>query len=109
MQGWWLTRWRDNSGAGRQLKIDALFLLGSLLWAAGTSINVHSDHVLRTLREPGEEVPFRPLHADCRSQRHTVKSCNYVSYRFVPVNVCSRQHISGCSQVTRYRRGVHLV
>ena len=62
LQGWWLTRWRDNGGAGGQLRVGTAFLLGSLLWAAGASLNLHSDHVLRTLRGPGDTgaVPSRP-------------------------------------------------
>lgn len=32
----------------------ALFILGAALWAFGLYVNLHSDHVLRTLRKPGE-------------------------------------------------------
>lgn len=30
------------------------FILGSALWLVGWLVNVHSDHILRTLRKPGE-------------------------------------------------------
>lgn len=30
------------------------FLIGLALWAIGLGINIHSDHVLRNLRKPGE-------------------------------------------------------
>ncbi|KAM8841159.1 3-oxo-5-alpha-steroid 4-dehydrogenase 1 isoform 3-T3 [Spinachia spinachia] len=30
------------------------FIAGSLLWLLGWLVNVHSDHILRTLRKPGE-------------------------------------------------------
>ncbi|XP_004678111.1 PREDICTED: 3-oxo-5-alpha-steroid 4-dehydrogenase 1 [Condylura cristata] len=33
---------------------DPRFLAGSALWLAGLLINLHSDHVLRCLRKPGE-------------------------------------------------------
>ncbi|KAF6127432.1 steroid 5 alpha-reductase 1 [Phyllostomus discolor] len=33
---------------------DPRFLTGFALWAAGMLINIHSDHILRNLRQPGE-------------------------------------------------------
>ncbi|XP_037386116.1 3-oxo-5-alpha-steroid 4-dehydrogenase 1 [Talpa occidentalis] len=33
---------------------DPRFLAGSALWLAGMLINIHSDHILRCLRKPGE-------------------------------------------------------
>ncbi|XP_034016702.1 3-oxo-5-alpha-steroid 4-dehydrogenase 1 isoform X1 [Thalassophryne amazonica] len=30
------------------------FIIGSVLWLVGWLVNMHSDHVLRTLRKPGE-------------------------------------------------------
>ncbi|KAL0962104.1 hypothetical protein UPYG_G00335720 [Umbra pygmaea] len=30
------------------------FITGSLLWLVGWLVNIHSDHILRTLRKPGE-------------------------------------------------------
>ncbi|XP_054979400.1 3-oxo-5-alpha-steroid 4-dehydrogenase 1 isoform X1 [Sorex araneus] len=33
---------------------DPRFLLGSVLWLVGLLINVHSDHILRSLRKPGD-------------------------------------------------------
>ena len=32
----------------------AIFCLGVAVWAAGLYINLHSDHILRNLRRPGE-------------------------------------------------------
>ena len=56
-QGWWLTRHSMHSGTlpspedGRAL--DLLFWVGCGAWAAGAAVNMHSDHVLRSLRQPG--------------------------------------------------------
>ncbi|XP_053449170.1 3-oxo-5-alpha-steroid 4-dehydrogenase 1 [Nycticebus coucang] len=33
---------------------DPRFLIGSIMWLTGMLINVHSDHILRNLRKPGE-------------------------------------------------------
>ncbi|XP_043921341.1 3-oxo-5-alpha-steroid 4-dehydrogenase 1 isoform X3 [Protopterus annectens] len=33
---------------------DPRFIVGFVLWLAGLLLNLHSDHVLRTLRKPGE-------------------------------------------------------
>nr|XP_032816197.1 3-oxo-5-alpha-steroid 4-dehydrogenase 1 isoform X1 [Petromyzon marinus] len=33
---------------------DARFVAGAVLWLAGLLINLHSDHILRNLRKPGE-------------------------------------------------------
>lgn len=46
-------------------EVDLPLVLGLLLFAVGLAINLHSDHVLRTLRGPGEtgyKVPQRGLH-----------------------------------------------
>jgi len=46
-----------SAGAGRR----ALFAGGVLIWGVGLYINLHSDHVLRTLRTPGEtgyKIPY---------------------------------------------------
>lgn len=40
---------------------DPRFIVGALMMVAGFSINFHSDHVLRTLRKPGEtgyKIPY---------------------------------------------------
>lgn len=36
------------------------FLLGIALFAAGMSINIHSDHVIRNLRKPGDTKHYLP-------------------------------------------------
>ncbi len=44
---------------------DPRFIIGALLFLSGLIIHVHSDHVLRTLRKPGEtdyRIPDRGLH-----------------------------------------------
>ncbi|XP_060630038.1 3-oxo-5-alpha-steroid 4-dehydrogenase 1 [Anolis sagrei] len=33
---------------------DPRFILGLIAWMSGLTINIHSDHILRTLRKPGE-------------------------------------------------------
>ncbi|KAL4629997.1 3-oxo-5-alpha-steroid 4-dehydrogenase 1 isoform X2 [Arapaima gigas] len=41
-----------------------MFISGSVLWLVGFLINVHSDHILRNLRKPGEtgyKIPFGGL------------------------------------------------
>ena len=44
---------------------DPRFIIGTLLFLIGFVINVHSDHVMRTLRKPGEteyKIPMKGLH-----------------------------------------------
>lgn len=44
---------------------DPRFIIGVLIFFIGIAINIHSDHVLRTLRKPGEtayKVPNRGMH-----------------------------------------------
>src|SRR5215469_10789230 len=43
-----------NAAALRDRPFDAAFLAGSVLFLAGLVLNVHSDQLLRHLREPGE-------------------------------------------------------
>ena len=43
---------------------DPRFLLGHVMFLVGMAINVHSDHVLRNLRRPGEtgyKIPYGKL------------------------------------------------
>ena len=45
-------------------------IVGLALWAVGWGINLHSDHILRNLRKPGDSG--KPLqHASERSLQHT--------------------------------------
>ncbi|HVP60145.1 MAG TPA: DUF1295 domain-containing protein [Myxococcaceae bacterium] len=50
-----------NAAALTDRPFDGLFVLGTTLFVVGFVVNVHSDHVLRSLRAPGEngyKVPF---------------------------------------------------
>ena len=50
-----------NAAALTERRFDVAFVVGVGLFAAGFLLNVHSDHVLRSLRLPGEKgyrVPF---------------------------------------------------
>jgi steroid 5-alpha reductase family enzyme len=50
-----------NAAALTDRPIDAAFLVGVALFGAGFALNVHSDHLLRSLRAPGEtgyRIPF---------------------------------------------------
>ena len=50
-----------NAAALRDRPFDAAFTTGSILFLAGLALNVHSDHLLRALRGPGDtgyKVPF---------------------------------------------------
>ncbi|XP_060047135.1 3-oxo-5-alpha-steroid 4-dehydrogenase 1 isoform X3 [Erinaceus europaeus] len=51
LQGRYLTR---HAVYAEDWLTDPRFLGGSLLWLLGLMINLHSDHILRNLREPGE-------------------------------------------------------
>ena len=44
-------------------------MVGSVLWAIGWGINLHSDHILRNLREPGQSgKPDHHIHqSSCMS------------------------------------------
>ncbi|MCC6335079.1 MAG: DUF1295 domain-containing protein [Myxococcales bacterium] len=51
-----------NAGSLASRPVDVPFVLGTLLFLFAMGLNVHSDHVLRTLRAPGEtgyKVPAR--------------------------------------------------
>lgn len=52
----------------KQLSVD--FSPGSVLWFVGWLVNVHSDHILRSLRKPGETGYKIP----------TGKGLNHISY-----------------------------
>jgi protein-S-isoprenylcysteine O-methyltransferase Ste14 len=43
-----------NAAALGDRRVDASFVVGLLLFALGFGLNLHADHVLRTLRKPGE-------------------------------------------------------
>jgi 3-oxo-5-alpha-steroid 4-dehydrogenase 1 len=43
-----------NAAALRERAFDAAFAVGTVLFVAGLALNVHSDQLLRRLREPGE-------------------------------------------------------
>jgi steroid 5-alpha reductase family enzyme len=50
-----------NAAALTGRPFDAAFALGVVLFLAGLALNLHSDHLLRRLRAPGEtgyKVPF---------------------------------------------------
>jgi 3-oxo-5-alpha-steroid 4-dehydrogenase 1 len=47
--------------AGAAASDHALFAGGVVIWAVGLYVNLHSDHILRTLRKPGEtayKIPY---------------------------------------------------
>ena len=50
-----------NAAALRDRPLDTAFVAGVVLFAAGLVLNVHSDHVLRSLRAPGEQTYRVPL------------------------------------------------
>jgi len=43
-----------NAASLRDRPFDAAFVVGTVLFVGGLLLNVHSDHLLRRLREPGE-------------------------------------------------------
>jgi steroid 5-alpha reductase family enzyme len=50
-----------NAAALRDRPFDAAFVVGSALFAGGLLLNVHSDHLLRRLRAPGETAYKVPV------------------------------------------------
>ncbi len=50
-----------------------LFILGSVMFFVGMAINIHSDHVIRTLRAPGDTKHYIPK----RGLYHWVTGANY--------------------------------
>ncbi|XP_004380331.1 3-oxo-5-alpha-steroid 4-dehydrogenase 1 [Trichechus manatus latirostris] len=51
LQGRYLSQYAEYS---EDWVTDPRFLTGFALWLVGMLINIHSDHILRTLRKPGE-------------------------------------------------------
>lgn len=44
----------EYSGSTKLTRHYLVSLLGGILWLTGLVINIHSDHILRNLRKPGE-------------------------------------------------------
>ncbi len=62
INGWWLYH---RASYDLSWLADPRFIGGLIVFLAGFFINLHSDHVLRTLRKPGEtdyKIPMRGLH-----------------------------------------------
>ncbi|XP_060047134.1 3-oxo-5-alpha-steroid 4-dehydrogenase 1 isoform X1 [Erinaceus europaeus] len=68
LQGRYLTR---HAVYAEDWLTDPRFLGGSLLWLLGLMINLHSDHILRNLREPGETGYKIPRGGTLRSLKTT--------------------------------------
>ena len=49
------------------------FIIGTVIFLAGMAINIHSDHVIRTLRKPGDTNHYFPT----RGMYRYVTSGNY--------------------------------
>ena len=49
------------------------FIIGTIIFLAGMAINIHSDHVIRTLRKPGDTKHYFPK----RGMYRYVTSANY--------------------------------
>lgn len=54
MQGRYLAAFAPVGGKASAALLAPRFVFGAVLWATGLAVNLHSDHILRTLRKPGE-------------------------------------------------------
>lgn len=73
MQGMWIFHLAPDGLYDHQWFASPCFLIGTLLFFAGMSINWHSDHVIRHLRQPGDTRHYLPD----RGLYRYVTSANY--------------------------------
>ena len=73
MQGGWLFYVAPDDRYTTAWLTTPQFILGTLIFLAGMVINIHSDHVIRTLRKPGDTKHYFPT----RGMYRYVTSGNY--------------------------------
>ena len=59
------------------------FVIGSLLWLLGFVANLHSDHILRNLRKPGEtgyKIPRGGLFEYVSAANYAAESCEWIGF-----------------------------
>lgn len=79
-----------SEGWGAVLGIHAV--LGLVLFAIGFTVHVHSDHVLRTLRAPGEtgyRIPNRGLHRWVSSPNYLGECAQWAGFALLTWNLAS--------------------
>lgn len=60
MIGGWLFHLSPEGFYSPSWLLSPLFILGTLIFFAGMAINIHSDHVIRSLRKPGDTRHYIP-------------------------------------------------
>lgn len=73
LQGNWLFNISDENYYDDLIK-KPIFYIGIIVFFTGMIINIHSDHVIRTLRKPGDTKHYLPQHGMYRY----VTSANYL-------------------------------
>ena len=58
--GEWLFEYAPAGMYGTEWLLDPRFIIGTLIFFTGMGINLHSDHVIRTLRRPGDTKHYIP-------------------------------------------------
>ena len=59
------------------------FVIGSVLWLLGFFANLHSDHILRNLRKPGEtgyKIPRGGLFEYVSAANYAAESCEWIGF-----------------------------
>lgn len=79
VQGWWLFHLAPQDPTYSQLYTaawltDPRFIIGTAIFIAGWCINMHSDHVIRHLRKPGDTKHYLPK----KGMYRYVTSANYL-------------------------------
>jgi len=73
MQGMWIFYLSDANLYGPTWLVSPQFIIGTVIFLTGFVINIHSDHVIRNLRKPGDtefHIPFGGMY-------RYVSSANY--------------------------------
>lgn len=61
----------------------ARFILGILLWTTGCLLNIHSDHILRNLRKPGEhgyKIPYGGIYKFVSAGNYFTESIEWLGW-----------------------------
>lgn len=73
MIGGWLFHVSAADAYAREWLMTPQFIIGTLIFLAGMAVNIHSDHVIRTLRRPGDSRHYIPR----RGMYRFVTGANY--------------------------------
>ena len=81
--GEWLFRFAPNGMYGISWLWNPKFIIGTLIFIAGMCINLHSDHVIRNLRKPGDtshHIPRKGFYRYVTSANYFGELTEWIGY-----------------------------